>query len=647
VVRSGYWKQGATRPQTDPDRSIPVAMIFSGLLRFRPTRAALRVLALAALTLPCHAAEYHVSPAGNDGGDGSAGQPFRTIQRAVDAAQAGGRVVIAEGLYRESVRARPGPGSERRTTLRLEAAPKAQVIILGTDPSETEWVARGAGVWETNALEPVSALFSRGAPLTEARWPNLAGNDPFRQPRARAKPGTGYESLVSPELPVGDWSKGRMVIWPGSEWYGRTVPIRGYRPGRSLGMGTALRPDEPDRLHGFDPRVPRAGNPYFLVGAPDGVDAEGEWAWDPVAKLVRIRLKEQNTPDQLGIEVHRRVIGLSLQGAKGVEVQGIHLVGCGVDLRDATDCVLTGVHVWHPTHPGQWKDAPAAVRVSGERNRLNGCSITGSAFSAVELRGSSHAITDCLVRDSGFLGTGSAAIDMDESWRAEIRTTSVVRAGAGLISFNFASGFRIVHNELAGANQWTHDTGAVKCWSTDAQGGEIAYNWVHDNRGALTTGIYLDNFSRNVRVHHNVIWGNSGPGIALNSDANDHLIANNTVLNNGGGAFSTYTYPRRRSSQRGTFVVNNLIQGRADFVRGGNGPWLERNGSHALDKNRVPAPGSGAIDAGQVIKGINDQFIGKAPDIGAYEYGAPRWVPGVSFSAPRLRWPAHRPAKTP
>jgi hypothetical protein len=35
------------------------------------------------------------------------------------------------------------------------------------------------------------------------------------------------------------------------------------------------------------------------------------------------------------------------------------------------------------------------------------------------------------------------------------------------------------------------------------------------------------------------------------------------------------------------------------------------------------APGTAAIDAGAVLPGFNDDFAGKAPDLGAYELGSP------------------------
>ena len=44
---------------------------------------------------------YHVSKTGSDRNPGTEAAPFLTIQRAADAAQAGDRVVVHGGVYRE------------------------------------------------------------------------------------------------------------------------------------------------------------------------------------------------------------------------------------------------------------------------------------------------------------------------------------------------------------------------------------------------------------------------------------------------------------------------------------------------------------------------------------------------------------------
>jgi hypothetical protein len=52
---------------------------------------------------------YHVDPAGDDNGDGSARHPFRTISRALTVAQSGERVILHPGTYDEDVvTVRPG-----------------------------------------------------------------------------------------------------------------------------------------------------------------------------------------------------------------------------------------------------------------------------------------------------------------------------------------------------------------------------------------------------------------------------------------------------------------------------------------------------------------------------------------------------------
>jgi len=55
---------------------------------------------------------------------------------------------------------------------------------------------------------------------------------------------------------------------------------------------------------------------------------------------------------------------------------------------------------------------------------------------------------------------------------------------------------------------------------------------------------------------------------------------------------------------------------------------------HLMDPKKFdfrPRPDSPLVDAGKVIPGITGGFVGKAPDIGAYEVGAPPWRPGITW----------------
>ncbi len=92
-----------------------------------------------------------------------------------------------------------------------------------------------------------------------------------------------------------------------------------------------------------------------------------------------------------------------------------------------------------------------------------------------------------------------------------------------------------------------------------------------------------------------------------------------------GGSFATLDEFRKATGQEkhGITVDYDIFQnvGRPDPV--------ERNTIYeAEDMDFHLVPGSAAVDAGCVLPNINDDFTGKAPDLGAYEIGAPEVVYG-------------------
>jgi hypothetical protein len=82
---------------------------------------------------------YHVSPTGDDAADGSKTTPWKTIQKAADTMQAGDRVIIAAGVYRERVAAK-NSGEESRP---ISYIGEAGAIIDGLD-------APGYNLFDTN-----------------------------------------------------------------------------------------------------------------------------------------------------------------------------------------------------------------------------------------------------------------------------------------------------------------------------------------------------------------------------------------------------------------------------------------------------------------------------------------------------------------
>ncbi|MHB9032110.1 MAG: right-handed parallel beta-helix repeat-containing protein [Anaerolineae bacterium] len=84
---------------------------------------------------------YYVNnqhPAAADDNPGTEERPFRSISRAAELLQPGERVVIAGGVYRESVHPASG-GTSPEAMISYEAAPGAEVIVKGSIILEGNW----------------------------------------------------------------------------------------------------------------------------------------------------------------------------------------------------------------------------------------------------------------------------------------------------------------------------------------------------------------------------------------------------------------------------------------------------------------------------------------------------------------------------
>ncbi|HOK46723.1 MAG TPA: right-handed parallel beta-helix repeat-containing protein, partial [Bryobacteraceae bacterium] len=86
------------------------------------------------------------SAAADDNGPGTKERPFRTINKAAQVLQPGERVVIAAGVYRETVSpARGGSGPDKMIS--YEAAPGAKVFVKGSAVLDKGWkLSTGAGL---------------------------------------------------------------------------------------------------------------------------------------------------------------------------------------------------------------------------------------------------------------------------------------------------------------------------------------------------------------------------------------------------------------------------------------------------------------------------------------------------------------------
>jgi hypothetical protein len=185
---------------------------------------------------------------------------------------------------------------------------------------------------------------------------------------------------------------------------------------------------------------------------------------------------------------------------------------------------------------------------------------------------------------------------------------------------------------------------------------EVDHNWFHGTAGAESGDIIMeyDFGARHWIVHHNVFWQGSyakgeipfGPPFVrgqswtwdwadtTSSTQQGGVCFNNTVVD------SNWVLHRDRyilvtnegvqaPMMRDPYFKNNL------WAKSDTAPWKFTD---ARGRDFTLRAGSPAIDKGVVIPGWLTTYQGSAPDLGAYEYGEPRWTAGADWKPTAWTW---------
>jgi alpha-N-arabinofuranosidase len=119
--------------------------------------------------------EYHVSVRGDDGNDGSASHPLRTISAAARLAQAGDVITVHEGVYREGVTPPRGGASERERIV-YQAAPGEKVVIKGSEVVKN-WAKVQNDTWKVVIPNSFFGDFNPYSDLIHGDWFDPRGRE--------------------------------------------------------------------------------------------------------------------------------------------------------------------------------------------------------------------------------------------------------------------------------------------------------------------------------------------------------------------------------------------------------------------------------------------------------------------------------------
>jgi hypothetical protein len=239
--------------------------------------------------------------------------------------------------------------------------------------------------------------------------------------------------------------------------------------------------------------------------------------------------------------------------------------------------------------------------------------------------------------------------------KCAVRHNTLFGNGNVVLGFFEQPDYDISYNHVYDGGHFCHDVSSIYTTLPQVRGSVVHHNWVHTIHKLC---IRADDQSRDVTIHHNVMWGSKTGMLVVKGD--DNAVYHNTTLTpvsikNWGLNIQTLPEPDKphyrklwpllSEQNKNTPIWNNLAH-RITYTHrnlefGKDDPRLSHNllvsDPQALLKNPEeldfrPRKGSPLIDAAKPVTGINDDFTGKAPDIGAYEYGGEYWLPGYRNS---------------
>ena len=560
---------------------------------------------------------YYVAKNGNDNNIGTAEHPFATIGKAAEIMQAGDVCVVREGVYRETVT--PGGTGTADAPITFMAYPGEKVVISGADELDLDWQAESDGTYCASYDKTATQLFVDGKQMNIARWPNVQADNLLNAANYAHAIDGSYGYIKVNGLPSGDWNGAIAHMWTGAAWYAyeKTVTYDGLT--NQLNFDVPFTPAN-NGYDDFDYRKPKAGNLFYLYGVRAALDLPTEWLQDGNTRALSLG----QDPTGKVIEVKARDWGFQISNKSYINIKGFSFFANAIDATGAVNSVIDDCSFKYIGDTEQ-----KSILISGSDNTIKNSSIAYALGNGVFLQGNNNTVQNCTIHDVNTYGDYFGAVRAIGDGH-KILNNTMYNSGRFLVYHTYSTNLLIQYNEMYNGGILTEDLGATYAWGANDNTAEISYNWIHDM--GRHRGIYLDNFCSNYSVHHNLIY-NVGHGITLNSDSLNNKVYNNTIKNITSASFDTYAYTGYVEDQRGTEIINNITEGLVRVAESEEyAPKMSNNCRSMLDEQFLPIAGSPAIDGGIIIPGITDDYIGTAPDIGAYEVGGKYWVAGARWN---------------
>lgn len=645
--------------------------------------AALLTVAAAATTFAAQIFVAGGDPKASDQNPGTEARPLRTIQKAASLAVAGDTVLIRTGTYRETVT--PVHSGSSGAPITYLPYHNEKVVVDGADPV-ANWTNYRGSIHQATMTWSVGdgdgdQVFVDGQMMNYARYPN-SSLDVSNPTRILADAGTHVPpSPAFLQACSGTYTSTALSGFPDSKqdstWVGATIHFELMGQGY-LETGTVASTSPGSLTFNYvsqagGPGDPAAGDPFYITGKLACLDTAGEWFRDATTKTLYLWTPTGDTPSSHVVEAKARTFGFDLSGLSYITIRGIKFFACSINTSPtSTHNTIDGIQALYVSHFEQASGAQTlwtphmedtGIILRGNNNILENSEIGFSAGNGVLLEGNNtsldtgNVVTNNVIHDVDYMcldgagintgnplyppgnGKGPSLFDATSTYNTISHNTIYNSARSLILLRNFGSGL-IVHNDLYNGMLQSLDGGAIytynqngKAFDSSHPATRIAYNRIHNTHSSydkLDVGIYMDNNSFNYVIDHNLVYDVWLP-LYFNADGLDNVACNNTLY---ATVFGTACF-QACGDGTGTRLANNIYGNRTYM------PGTKYTSSHNLDAKVEPRfvdpaaldfqlqPNSPAKDAGMPIPPYTNGFLGWAPDIGAFEYGAPPWTAGA------------------
>jgi hypothetical protein len=569
---------------------------------------------------------------------GSISQPFATIARAVTFAQPGDTVAIREGVYHEQVELiRSGAAG---SPIVFEAYNGEEVLITTTE-SLTGWTQYSGNIYTATFDSSVRGrngmtLFVDGVLMEEAHWSDLGGNvDLLNKQEWATTNGDSLTTLRDTAL-VGlsnDYWNGAFVHAQTANWQlesKRIVDFDGATGTITVASPFLYNPDSATR--------------FLIVDHLNALDAPGEWYFDEEADALYFWAPEGGDPDDYAVEVKVRNEGFDLNEHDYIEIKGIDFRGGDLEMTGSDHILLQGAHIVAADR-GFGPEGSGGARgliVTGNNNVIRDNEFEQYWTPVADVRGADNQIVNNYFHHVGYNNSNYAAMRLDiTSARTLFSHNTITEVGRAAIGGAGGLESVIQYNDISEVGRISDDGGALYFGNNSLGNMIIHHNVVHDNSNPEAWGIYFDNLSSDVAVHHNITYNVTRGGLA-NLSNSFILWFNNTHYGDSLGitAFRNSNSPDIAAGSR---FYNNILANLDPELTGAGDPAIASNNFFNISSSNFVDAGardfrlvasSDAVDFGREIAGVTDGFAGSAPDAGALELGEAMWAYGHDFANP-------------